>query len=405
MKIWIIDHYSVPVRYYPLARNTNFAKNLIKMGHEVVIFAASTVHNSEINLIEGNEQYKEIIDDGVKYVLVKCHQYTGNGIKRILNMQEFAKKLGYVCEKYEKPDAIISTSMTLHACKKGLQIGRKYGCKTIAQITDLWPESLIAYGLATKIHPLVLWYRRIEKWIYKHADRIVFSMEGAYDYIIEQGWENEIPKEKVHYINNGVDLEQFDYNRNNYQIEDADLRNPDIFKVIYTGSIREVNNIGKLVDIAKMTKNRKIKYLIWGDGNQRNELEQRIKNEGIDNIAFKGKVDKKYIPYITSCADLNIAHNTASPLFRFGISFNKIFDYMAAGKPILCDFPCKYNPVIMHSAGIAVESGKVSDIVETIERMESLREKESLAENALKAAKYYDFINLAKHLMKVIESI
>ena len=65
MKIWIIDHYSVPVKYYPLARNTNFAKNLMKMGHEVTIFAASTVHNSTINLIEDNSEYKEIVDDGV----------------------------------------------------------------------------------------------------------------------------------------------------------------------------------------------------------------------------------------------------------------------------------------------------------------------------------------------------
>ena len=213
MKIWIIDHYSVPVKYYPLARNTNFAKNLMKMGHEVTIFAASTVHKSEKNLIEGHEKYKEIIDDGVKYVLVHCHQYRGNGLSRILNMYEFAHKLESVCEHYPKPDAIVAQSMTLQACKKGIQIGRKYGCKTVAQITDLWPESLISYGKASRRHPLVLLFRRIEKWIYTKADRIVFSMEGAYDYIREQGWEKDIPKSKVRFINNGVELLKFDYDK------------------------------------------------------------------------------------------------------------------------------------------------------------------------------------------------
>ena len=223
MKIWIIDHYSVPVKYYPLARNTNFAKNLMKMGHEVLIFAASTVHKSDKNLIEGHEKYKEIIDDGVKYVLVHCHQYKGNGLSRILNMYEFAHKLESVCEHYPKPDAIVAQSMTLQACKKGIQIGRKYGCKTVAQITDLWPESLISYGKASRRHPLVLLFRRIEKWIYTKADRIVFSMEGAYDYIREQGWEKDIPKSKVRFINNGVDLLKFDYDKEHYQIDDEDL--------------------------------------------------------------------------------------------------------------------------------------------------------------------------------------
>ena len=407
MRIWIIDHYSVPVQYYPLARNTNFAKNLMNMGHEVIIFAASTVHNSDINLIEGKEQYKEVLDDGVKYVLVKCHQYSGNGIKRILNMMEFSRKLGNVCDKYEKPDAIVSTSMTLHACRKGIQIGKKYRCKKIAQITDLWPETLIAYGLATKNHPLVLWFRKIEKWIYKNADQIVFSMEGAYDYIKEQGWENDIPESRVHYINNGVDLAEFNANRENWRIEDTDLKNPDLFKVIYTGSIRKVNHLSTLLDAAKLVENRQIRFLIWGDGDELPALKQRVENEHIDNVAFKGRVEKKYIPYIVSNADLNVAHNTASPMFRFGISFNKIFDYFAAGKPILCDFPCKYNPVIQCEAGVALDNGSEKDIAEVIDRFAVMDQNQygGYCANALKAADKYDFGFLTEQLVNVVELI
>lgn len=404
MIIWIIDHYSVPVKYYPLARNTNFAKYMMRMGHEVMIFAASTVHNSDVNLIEADSKYKEVIDDEVKYVLVKCHQYTGNGVKRILNMMEFAWNLENICDKYQKPDAIISTSMTLHACKKGIQLGKKYCCKRIAQITDLWPETLIAYGLASKKHPLVCWFRKMEKWIYTNADQIVFSMEGAYDYIVEQRWESLIPREKVHFINNGVDLEQYNYNKEHYKIEDEDLNNPDIFKVIYTGSIREVNNIGKLIDVAKMIRNPKVKFLIWGDGSQKDALQELIKKEKIANFVFKGKVDKKYIPYITSKADLNIAHNTSSPLFRFGISFNKIFDYMAAGKPILCDFQCRYNPVVSENAGIAVESGDEEEISRAIDKLSSQIGNDELCSNALRAiTQKYSFEKLTETLVSVVE--
>ena len=76
-------------------------------------------------------------------------------------------------------------------------------------------------------------------------------MEGAYDYIVEQGWENEIPRSKVYHINNGVDLEQFDYNTEHFRVDDPDLDDPNTFKVVYTGSIRKANGLGILVDAAK----------------------------------------------------------------------------------------------------------------------------------------------------------
>ena len=404
MKIWIIDHYSVPVKYYPLARNTNFARHLLQMGHEVVIFAASTVHNSKINLITGKERYLEIIEDEVRYVLVKCHQYRGNGVKRIINMYEFAAKLEGVCDCFSKPDVILSTSMTLFACKKGIRLAQKYACKKVAQITDLWPETLVAYGKASSKHPLVRWFRKLEKWIYANADRIIFSMEGAYDYIVEQGWETEIPKSKVFYINNGVELEQFDKNCREFQIRDTDLDNEDIVKIIYTGSIRTVNNIDSLIDVAKHISNPKIKILIWGDGDQLHRLKERIEIEDVNNVVFKGKVEKKYVPFITSKASINIAHNAPSSLFRFGISFNKIFDYFGAGKPVLTDFPCKYNPVIKMSAGFSVEYSEPKEIAKTIMDAAAMDKQiyERYCNNAREAAKKYDFNNLTKMLIEVL---
>ena len=68
MKIWLINHYAVPPQYYPLERPSLFAKNLIKLGHEVTIIAASTVHNSDINLIENGDRIKRETVDGVPYI-------------------------------------------------------------------------------------------------------------------------------------------------------------------------------------------------------------------------------------------------------------------------------------------------------------------------------------------------
>lgn len=406
MNIWLINHYAVPPQYYPLIRQYNFGKYLLRLGHRVTIFAASTVHNSNINLVTDGSLYKEIDVDGIKYVVVNCKGYTGNGLKRIYNMFEFARKLPKVCKNFEKPDVIVSTSMPPMSCAKGVGIARKYGCKAIAEIADLWPESIVAYGVASSHNPAVLALRRLEKWIYTKSDAIIFTMEGAYDYIIKQRWEKAVPYSKVYFINNGVDLEQFEYNKEHYQIKDKDLKDFDIFKVVYTGSIRKVNNLGLLLDSAKLIKNPKIKFLIWGDGDELPILKKRVQVENIKNVVFKGKVEKKFVPYIVSHADLNFAHNEATPLFKYGISFNKLFDYMAAGKPIFCDFHCDYNPAVKEGCGIESVDTSSSAIASKIDYLSKLNEKdyEAYCYNALNAARKYDFKNLTNDLISVIVS-
>ena len=405
MRIWLINHYAVPPQYYPLARQNYFARYLMQKGHEVTIFAASTVHNSDLNLIEDDTPYREDVVDGVHYVLIRCKGYHGNGASRILNMQEFARKLPGVCNQYPRPDAIVATSMPPMSCAAGIKLARKYGCRGIAEIADLWPESLIAYGIAGAHNPAVLWLRRVEKWIYTRSDAVVFTMEGAYDYIREQRWEKAVPRSKVHYINNGVDLEQFNYNKDNFRVDDPDLEDPDIFKVVYTGSIRQVNNLGLLLDAAREVKDPRVRFLVWGDGDERPALEKRVQDEKIGNVVFKGRVEKKFVPSIVSRADVNIAHNTPSPLFRFGISFNKMFDYLAAGKPVLSDFLCPYNPATDHGAGLDVQQPDAVSIARAVEKMAAMppQEREAMARNALRTAQEYDFRKLTDKLLDVIE--
>lgn len=405
MDIWLINHYAVPPKYYPLARQTCFARYLMAMGHTVTIFAASTVHNSNMNLITDGAPWRDEVVDGVHYVYIRCMDYQGNGLKRIYNICEFAWKLPGVCRKFPRPDAIVATSMPPTSCAMGIHLARKYGCRGVAEIADLWPESIMAYGIAGPRNPAVLALRRLEKWIYEKADDVVFTCEGGYDYIVEQGWEGKIPRAKVHYINNGVDLAAFDENRARYTVQDPDLEDPSVFKVVYTGSIRQVNHLGLLLDAAKEVTDPRVKFLIWGDGDQRAALEQRVREEGISNVVFKGKVEKKYIPSIVSRADINLAHNDPSPLFRFGISFNKLFDYLAAGKPVLCDFPCPYNPAIQCGAGISVDAPSSGKIAAAVESMSALPQEtyQQYCSAARAAAEKYDFRVLTQKLLAVIQ--
>ena len=407
MNIWLINHYAVPLKYWPGNRTPQFAKYMLREGHDVRIIAASTVHNSDVNLIEDSRLYREEIVDGVPYTYIKCHQYKGNGLGRIFNVLEFPLKIDKVYQKFgEKPDVVLGSSLTPFACMEAIRIAKRYGAKSVVEIRDLWPETAVAYGMLRNNNPLLIPMRMVEKKLYEAADEVIFTQEGGYDYIKERGWEKDIPQTKVHYVNNGVDLEIFDQNRERFRIEDKDLENGDIFKVVYAGSIRRVNNLGKLLDVAKRIQNQRIRFLVWGRGDELSVLEKRIEKENIHNVIFKGYVDKKYIPYIASQADLNIVHNESTPIWRFGASLNKLFDYMAAGKPILVDFPCRYNPLITCGAGIEVSSPTVESIAKAIEDFADMDEDTyaRYSKNARRGANEYDFKNLALKLLAIMEA-
>lgn len=403
MNIWLINHYAVPPKYYPLARQTCFAKYLMAMGHTVTIFAASTVHNSDKNLITDGSPWREETVDDVHYVYIKCLDYQGSGLKRIYNICEFAWKLPGVCRRFPRPDAIVATSMPPTSCAMGIRVARKYKCRGVAEIADLWPESIVAYGIAGPHNPAVLALRRLEKWIYKKADAVVFTMEGAYDYIVEQGWEKDVPRSKVFFINNGVDLEAFDYNREHYPVEDPDLKDPNTVKVVYTGSIRKVNDLGVLVDAAKQTADPRLRFLVWGDGDELPVLRRRVLDEGVGNVIFKGRVEKKYIPSIVSQADYNYINGQNNDIFRFGISPNKLFDYFAAGKPTVICMRVKYNPAERFSCGLTCQAPE--ELPALLERFSALSEAEyaAMCRNARKAAEAYDFKNLTQKLLEILE--
>ena len=124
--------------------------------------------------------------------------------------------------------------------------------------------------------------------------------------------------------------------KKHYTVDDDDINNEDFFKVIYAGSIRKANNLEIVLNAAKYIKaasKNDIKFLIYGDGNERDYLQKRCQLENINNVIFKGKVNKKYIPYILSNSDLNILNYSYNDIWKYGGSQNKIFEYLAAGKP------------------------------------------------------------------------
>lgn len=400
----------MPPEYGHLNRHYNIAKCLKEAGYNPTVFVGSSLHNTDKQIVEKGQLYTKYPHCNFDYVFVKTCHYKKNMKKRILSMCQFYHRVLHISKEFERPDVIIGSSVHPLACVAALKLSKKYQCKNIIEIRDLWPESLIEYGIIKRHSLIAKTLYLLEKYLYTKTDDIVFTMEGGKQYIKDKGWDKAaggpIDLTKVHHINNGIILEDFKYNKKHYQLNDEDL-NSDKFKAVYIGSIRKANNIGILVEAAQELKNQKnnnIQILIFGDGNERDVLEQRCGEEKLENIEFKGRVDKKYIPYILSQCDLNLMHGASMNLGKYGLSLNKSFDYLASGKPTLSDIKCNYDYIINNNAGILVNCNG-QDIANGIINFSTLDkiEYEQMCRCAMETAKQYDFLALTDKLIKIIE--
>lgn len=410
-KVWILNHYAMPPQYEVRIRNNKMAEFMQKKGYDVTLIGASTMHNSNINLIEGNQKYIKKQYGDLKFIHVKAPKYKGNGIRRIINMIIVPYRIFKYSNKFEEVPDVIINDLELMGFFFPFLLRNRYKCPVITEIRDLWPESIIEYGLLKRksIIAKLLYY--IEKRIYIKSDAIIFSMAGGKDYISEKkGWERKINMKKVYHINNGVDLREFDSNKEKYILEDHDLLDKDIFKVVYTGSIRLVNDIKMLVKTAEVMKQRQmknVKILIYGTGDQREELIEYCKENSLDNIVFKGAVDKKYIPYILSNSDLNLIHVKQTNIMKYGCSFNKLFEYLASGKPILSDLVVSYDLIEEYGAGITIQKQSpeyLANAIQIVREMDSLTYND-MCRKARTVAEKYDFPNLTNELINIIEGI
>lgn len=416
--VWIWNHYATNTFFDQGGRHYWFAENLIKEGYKPTIFCATTIHNSnEIVDTKGKKYSTDSVND-IPYVFVNTPEYKGNGKKRIVNMISFYRRLFIVANEHAelngKPDVILASSVHPLTLVAGIKIAKKFGVPCICEVRDLWPESLIAYGPLKRDSLMSRILFQGEKWIYKKADRLIFTIEGGVDYIKDQGWDKRsrgpIDISKVHHINNGIDIEAFDNNvmRNIY--EDNDLDDPDTFKVIYAGSIRKANNLNLIIDAAKHIKVNgydKIKFLVFGDGDEKENLQKRCLDERIDNVIFKGKVEKKFVPSILSKANINILNYSNHEIWKYGGSQNKNFEYLASEKPILSTITMGYDIIEKYCAGISLkrqDPETISEALISIFRMDEKLYRE-MAHNARKAAQDYDFRVLTKKLIDIVESI
>lgn len=412
MKIWIVNYYTVPPAFARNERHLKFAHYLQEAGHDVTIFCAQYKKTGEQGLPEKGCLYKETSYGEYKFVHVKVKPYGGNGLARMVSIFQFAWRILINRKRFEKPDVILHNihepfDYPVSWCAKRLK------AKYIVEDWDLWTQSFMDMGLVKKgsITSKILY--RINKKLFAKADRIIFTMEGGPDYIRQRGWDKEsggpVDMTKVYYINNGLDLADFKRNIVEHIRPDEDLANESLKKVIYLGSINLANNIKELIDAAAFLRGQQdIRFLIYGDGADRDQLKKYCADNHIDNVTFKEKSIPLYdVSYVISQARVNIL-NYYKNFGLYGVSSGKMFQYLAAGKPICCNINMKnYDLINRYNLGISKEFQSSKEYADAIMSLINLPEKEydDMCERVSEVAKQFDYKVLANQLIDIIKEL
>lgn len=410
--IWLVNYYSLPPEHEIHLRTNKFGEYLQKEGYEVTIVSSNKIHHKDINLNLDKKFIKTIFYNGLKFVHLRVFDYKKSKFRRFISILGFHFSLHFFRKKISKPDYILHSSVPPFGFLTILT-AKFLRAKYISDIQDLWPEGFVTYEIMKRNSIFIRFSYLIEKYIYRFSDAVIFSMEGGVDYLREKKWllseKGIIDDKKIFHINNGVDLNQFNYFKDEYIFKNLKLDNKSTFKVLYIGSIRFANNIGFLVDAASYLKEYKeIEFHIYGDGEEREQLEKLCFEKKNDNVYFGDRwINPNFVPNILTKSNLNVLNYKPNKIWEYGGSQTKLFQYMASGKPILSNIDMGHCIISKKNLGTSKtfqSSKEYADEILSIYKLD--KEKyEQICRNVLKESSNYDYSMLTKKLIKILKKL
>ncbi|MGB7537487.1 MAG: glycosyltransferase family 4 protein [Anaerolineales bacterium] len=340
-------------------RHYEMAHRLVHSGHRVTILASPYSYQTGQRV---TEQDREILEPGLE--VVRCRVWGS------VNRSFFWRTIGFFSfmlssffEGLAQPeiDLVWGTSPPLPQVFTAWLIARMKRAKFLFEIRDLWPAFAIQLGVLKNpiLIRLSLW---LESFLYRRADRLVVNSPGFFGHLESRG----AKKEKIVLIRNGVDPAMFDPTS-----EGADFRVrhglDEKFVALYAGAHGLSNDLSVLLEAAELLKgDPRIRFLLVGDGKEKPNLVLHATERNLDNVLFLPPVAKHDMAEVLAASDCGIA--ILKPIPLYGTTFpNKVFDYMAAGRPVVLAIDGVIRKVVEEAhAGVAVPPGNARALADAV---------------------------------------
>ena len=406
MNILYINHYAGSPEMGMEFRPYYLSREWVKMGHKVTIIAGDYSHLRKVNP-KVTEDFQSETIDGIEYCWVKTGEYEGNGVKRALTMERFVRKLyshaKMISDRWH-PDVVIASSTYPLDTYAAQRIAKVSGAKYIHEVHDMWPSTLYEVGGMSRHNPFVVVMQIAENSAYRHCDKCVALLPYSKDYMCRHG----LAADKFINIQNGVIEEEWscpeDIPEQHRSFFDD---NKDSFIVGYFGGHALSNALDNMLETAKKYKEAypedKVLFVLVGNGQEKPRLVEKASAEGLENVVFLPPVAKKAVPSLLKYFDCTYMTGMRSPLYRFGLCLNKMYDSMMAGLPIICAFDAPRTLVEEFDCGIQCSPDDYGTIIDAIRKFRNM-DKSQLAEVGAKGHEAIVQHFLYDQLAKTFES-
>lgn len=395
-----IGRYSRP---YYLSHHWNL------LGARATVITASNHH-----LLDHPQEPGRRTVDGVEYRFLPVPSYSGNGLSRVRNMLAFGIELwrsgDKLVEAHGKPDMIIASSPHPFAFLATHRLARRFGAASVFEVRDLWPLSLVELAGASPHHPFVVATGMLERFAYRHADATVALLPASQEHMCARG----LDPRRWHYIPNGIDARERDgATVGSEPLEQlATWHAAGKLVVLYAGAIGPPNNLESLVRAAAHLKSRRnddVKFLIVGGGPLSQSLKILVRDLDLsEQVAIFPQIPKAAACTLMRNSDIGFISLLNRSIFRFGVSPNKLFDYMLNGLPVIFAINAGNDIVRDSGCGFTVPPDDPAAIAEAIARLAAMSKSQraEMGKHGMDAViKDHDYGSLAERYLGVLRSL
>ena len=354
--IWYVSKYVAPPgKGSAGGRGYLLMKEFARLGYDSVIITSDSNQLTQVPSLDQPYLRQEV--DGIQLWWVRTLKYqVAKSVRRILSWIDFEWRLLLMPKgNIPKPDVVVVSSLSPLTVVNGFLLRRRYRCRLVFEIRDIWPLTITQEGGFSLYNPFVVGLAWVERLGYRYADAIVGTMPNLSEHVA-----NVLGSEKsVMCIPMGVDNSMLVESLDVPEDYDAKYLPKGKFVVAHAGTIGITNALDTLLDCAKsLAGNVVIHFLVVGDGDLR---EHYLAKYGyLPNLTFAPKVPKQMVQAVLAKCDLLYFSVHVSAVWRFGQSLNKVIDYMLSGKPIVASYTGYPSMINEAECGTYVPAGDVA---------------------------------------------
>ena len=361
-RLWIFNHYAGFPETVPATRTFELSSRLVAAGWDVTVIAAGFNHYTfEEDWPQGG-QGTTTTRNGVRWVFLRTVPYKRNGPRRLANMLVYARNASRWARDEQAPDAIIGTTVHPFAAATARQLARRLRIPFFYEVTDLWPATFADLNASRLVRAGGAGLSYLERAAFRDAAGVIGLIPGIPDYARER---------------HGLELRQFVYVPNGVATPRCPPeRNEERGLVIYAGGFAPAHGLDTVIDAAQLLLDTDITIHLYGGGPERQRLQERVIALGLRNVEFAGWVTKSSIQTRLLAAECCLCTAQSMAVHRFGMSFNKLFDYFGAGSPVVFAVDSTNNPVAESGAGVTVRAGDAAALAGAIREVHNMTPEE-----------------------------